>query len=230
MIRTVAETGSTNADLLVEAAAGAPEGTWLRAEVQTGGRGRLGRDWRSPAGNLYASTVIRPQPGNPPVASLALVAAVALFEVASAWSGDAASLRIKWPNDLLRGPAKVAGILLERSGQAVVAGFGVNLARAPDLPDRPSAALGGGADPAGFVEDLATGLARWLGIWRGQGLPPVIARWLEAAHPIGTALAATTPAGRIEGLFAGLDAEGNLRLALADGSVRTIQAGDIFLL
>src|SRR5436853_1339519 len=112
-ILTVAETGSTNDDLASLAREGAAEGLWLRAERQTGGRGRQGREWHSPAGNLYASTLVRLRPADPPAPTLALVAAVALHEVASAFAGGA-RIEIKWPNDLMVGGAKLSGILLER--------------------------------------------------------------------------------------------------------------------
>src|SRR3954469_24646435 len=172
-IRTVAETGSTNDDLAALARAGAPEGTWLRAESQTGGRGRQGRGWDSPAGNLHASTLVRLAPGDPPAPTLALVAAVALHEVAAAFA-PGAELIVKWPNDLLAGGAKLAGILLEREGDAVVIGFGANLAAAPAGLDRPTtslAALAGAApDPATFLDVLAGAFARWLGRWRSEGL------------------------------------------------------------
>lgn len=228
MIRTVPETGSTNEDLLAEARIGAPEGTWLRAEAQSGGRGRVGRTWLSPPGNLYASTIVRLHSGEPEPATLALVAAVALEEVASAYVGPR-RLQLKWPNDLMAGPAKLAGILLERAGDAVVIGFGVNLAHHPEKLDRPTASLAGlgrGApDPGEFLLDLADAFARWIARWRGEGMAPVRARWLERAHPIGSALAAN---GK-EGLFDGLDADGALLLRRADGSVETIRAGDVFL-
>ena len=233
MIRTVAETGSTNADLLAEVKAGSPEGTWLRAERQTGGRGRLGRAWRSGAGNLHASTIVRLRAGDPDAATLALVAAVALEEVASAYAPHAA-LGIKWPNDLMAGPAKLAGILLERAGDAVVVGFGVNLAHHPDGLDRPTTslpALGMTApDSATFLIDLADALARWLAQWRAQGLGPITRRWIDRAHPIGTALRAATPGGQIAGLFDGLTPEGALRLRRVSGEVEVIRAGDVFLL
>jgi BirA family biotin operon repressor/biotin-[acetyl-CoA-carboxylase] ligase len=229
LIRTVPETGSTNDDVAAVAAAGAPEGLWLRADRQAGGRGRQGRAWRSPPGNLYASTLVRLRPGDPPAPTLALVAAVALHEVAAV-SAPAAPIRIKWPNDLLSGSAKLAGILLERSGDAVVIGFGVNLAHHPEDMERPAtslAALAGAApDPAALLELLAASLARWLSTWRNAGLTPIRAAWLAAAHPLGTAL--TTSEG--EGLFDGLDPQGALRLRLPDGAVRLIHAGDVFLI
>ncbi|WP_404713459.1 biotin--[acetyl-CoA-carboxylase] ligase [Sphingomonas sp. MMS24-J13] len=228
MISTTPETGSTNADLLAQAAAGAPEGTWLRAERQTGGRGRLGRAWNSPLGNLYASTIVRPLAGDPSPPSLALVAAVALEEVASAYAGPN-RLQIKWPNDLMAGPAKLAGILLERSGDAVVIGFGVNLAHHPEGLERPTASLAGlglsAPDPDAFLLDLSQSFARWLGRWRSEGLAPVRTQWLNRAHPIGSALSA---AGR-EGLFEGLDADGTLLLRHADGAIEAVRAGDVFL-
>jgi BirA family transcriptional regulator, biotin operon repressor / biotin---[acetyl-CoA-carboxylase] ligase len=229
VIRTVAETGSTNADLLAEADAGAPEGLWLRAESQTGGRGRAGRTWSSPPGNLYASTIVRLYSGEPEPATLALVAAVALEEVATAYTG-AGKLQLKWPNDLLAGHAKLAGILLERAHDAVVIGFGVNLAHHPANLERPTASfvsLGFAApEPGLFLLDLADTFARWLARWRGEGLSPVRARWVERAHPIGSALSA---AGA-DGLFEGIDPTGALLLRRADGKIETIRAGDVFLL
>ena len=225
-IRTVGATGSTNDDLAALAREGAAEGTWLRAERQTGGKGRQGRAWHSPAGNLYASTLVRLRPDDPRAPTLALVAAVALHEAVSLTADGVA---IKWPNDVIVDGAKLAGILLERQGEAVIIGFGVNLAAHPDDLDRPAtslAALAGAApDPAAFAELLAEIFAGWLGRWRAGGLAPVRRRWLESAHPVGTALA--TAEG--DGLFDGLDESGALRLRLADGTVRTIHAGDVFL-
>ena len=260
-VLTVPVTGSTNTDLLALARDGAPEATWLRAERQTGGKGRQGRSWSSPPSNLYASTLVRLGPGNPPAPTLALTAAVALHETVSTFhhhprkSGDPAYLvaagkkrdphfredederavRLKWPNDLLAGSseqgwAKLAGILLERASDAVVIGFGVNLAHHPTDLDRPAtnlAALTGAApDPTIFLETLADSFARQLGDWRSLGLAPIRTRWLSVAHPLGTAL--STSVG--DGLFDGLDETGALRLRLADGATRVIHAGDVFLI
>ena len=208
---------------------GAPEGIWRRAGRQTGGRGRQGRGWLSPEGNLYASTLVRLRAGDPPAPSLALVAAVALHEVVHAYA-PGGRCSIKWPNDLLVDGAKLAGILLERADEAVVIGFGVNLAEHPKDLDRPvtslSALLGSAPEPHAFLETLAESFARWLGRWRSEGVLPVRNRWLLAAHPVGTAL--STSEG--EGLFDGLTEAGSLRLRLADGSARVIHAGDVFLL
>jgi BirA family biotin operon repressor/biotin-[acetyl-CoA-carboxylase] ligase len=225
----------------------------LRAEQQSGGRGRQGRDWVSPPGNLYASTLVRLRPNDPPAATLALVAAVALDEAVRAYinlfpgegrgpvatgpilgPGLRRGTMIKWPNDLLIDGAKLSGILLERSGDAVVIGIGTNLAHHPELPDRPATSLaahGITVDAASFLETLAETFARWLAKWRGEGLAPIRARWIEHAHPSGTALTARLPDGSsIDGLFERLDADGALILRLADGTTRVIHAADVFLL
>jgi len=153
---------------------------------------------------------------------------VALF------AGAGLDVRIKWPNDLMLGTAKLAGILLERAGEAVVVGTGVNLAHHPDLVDRPTTSLaahGIAVAPEVFAEALADIFARWLATWRGEGLAPVRTRWLARAHPVGTALSARLPdGGAIDGLFQGLDADGALILRLADGGRHVIHAGDVFLL
>ena len=210
---------------------GAPEGLWVRALRQTGGRGRQGRQWASPEGNLYASILVRLRSGDPAAATLALVAAVALHEVVSAYAGEA-GVTIKWPNDLLCDGAKLSGILLERQEDAVIIGFGVNLADHPDDVARPATSLravaGSAPDAALFLDNLASAFARWLGRWRSEGLGPVRAQWLQVAHPIGSVLSTHTPGGeRIEGLFDGLHDSGALRLRLADGSIHIVHAGDV---
>lgn len=258
-IRSVAETGSTNADLIALAATGVPEGIWLRADRQTAGKGRQGREWVSPPGNLYASTLVRLRATDPPAATLALVAAVALEEAVSIYlhrpgegrggrplavpsqsgpgfrRGDGVGgLQLKWPNDLLLDGAKLSGILLERAGDAVVIGVGVNLAHHPEGLARATTSLvvhGIDVAPGDFIETLAEAFARWLARWRGEGLARVRDQWLARAHPRGSALTARLPDGSaIDGLFDGLDADGALILRLADGGRRVIHAGDVFLI
>jgi len=233
-IRTVAETASTNADMLAAAGVGTAEGVWLLAGRQSAGRGRQGRAWVSPSGNLYASTLVRLRPADPPAPTLALVAAVAAWEMAWTYLPEGSGLCLKWPNDLLLNGAKLAGILLERADDVVVVGVGMNLLHHPDLPDRATtslAAYGAAVEPDAAAETLAETFARWLGRWRGEELVPVRARWLELAHRPGTALSARLPDGSVvEGLFEGMDADGALILRLAAGERRVIHAGDVFLL
>jgi len=239
----VSETGSTNADMLAVAAAGAREGLWLRAERQTAGRGRQGREWVSPDGNLYASTVVRLRPADPAAPTLALVAGVALAEViATALSrdvetgpgGHAEALYLKWPNDLLLGGAKLSGILLERAGDTVVIGFGVNVAHHPPVPGRPTTSLAAHRF-TGHAEVILAALAAQFAVrvteWRDEGLDPVRERWLALAHPRGQSLSARLPDGSaLDGVFDGLAADGAMLLRLANGSTRAIHAGDVFTL
>ena len=141
---------------------------------------------------------------------------------------------IKWPNDLLVDGAKLSGVLLERAGDAVVVGIGVNLAHHPDGLDRATTSLaahGIAVTPALFAETLAEGVARWIARWRGEGLVAVRAAWLARAHAPGSALDVRLPDGTAQtGLFDGLDAEGALLLRLASGERRVIHAGDVFLI
>lgn len=234
MIVNIAETGSTNADLLNRAgpAERLGEGDWLVADRQSQGRGRLGREWFDGGGNFMGSTVIDLRPGDPSPASAALMAGVALHEAASRHGPAGATLLLKWPNDLLLDDRKVGGILLERREDRVVAGFGVNLALAPELPDRPTASLaaqGHAPDRNAFAEDLAAAFAQVLTRWRNIGLAAILRQWESLAHPLGTALKILTPGEEpIIGVFAGLDEAGNLRLDTGS-AVKTITAGDVVL-
>ena len=227
-LRFVERTGSTNADLLAKS--DAAEGEWLIAAVQEQGRGRQGRAWLSPTGNFHGSTVVQLRPTDPPAASLALVCGVALMRAVEA-AAPATGLILKWPNDLLLGSGKLGGILLERSGEKVVAGFGVNLSSAPELPDRPTAALSSVAlvSSEAFAPLLAAAFARELERWRAD-LPALTALWMESAHKIGSPLTVhASPNELLEGTFDGLEADGALRLRLGSGEIRAIRAADVSL-
>ncbi|HWV13589.1 MAG TPA: biotin--[acetyl-CoA-carboxylase] ligase [Sphingobium sp.] len=232
-MRFVEETGSTNADMLALAEQGVAEGTWLRAGRQAGGRGRMGRTWESPVGNLYCSTLVRLRAGDPPAHLLALVAANAVHAlVAPLCDGQA---RIKWPNDVLVDGAKIAGILLERAGDAIVIGIGINVTGHPAGLERPVTSLtaqgAADAEAGALLERLAELFGHWLAVWRAQGLEPVRAHWLLNAHPTGTAMRVLQPDGEsIEGSFDTLDQQGMLILRLANGDTRAIHAGDILLI
>ncbi|MCT2399504.1 biotin--[acetyl-CoA-carboxylase] ligase [Novosphingobium mangrovi (ex Huang et al. 2023)] len=235
MIRIVEETGSTNADLAARLSGREylPEGEWLVADRQTAGRGRLGRVWNDGAGNFMGSTVVRPGPGDPPASTLALMAGLAVHEAVAKFLPYSAQLWLKWPNDLLLDGAKVAGILLEMTGGVVIVGIGVNLVAAPEVPGRKIAALADYAPPPGrdvFAETLAAEFAVERQRWRTAGLAPLLRRWQSAAHPMGTRLTVLPPGEEaLEGSYAGLSEDGNLLLGLADGTLRTIHAGDVLL-
>ena len=195
----------------------------------------MGRSWTSEPGNLYISTLVRLRPGDPPAPTLALVSAVAAHETAQALLHGQRVI-IKWPNDLMIGDAKLCGMLLERQSDAVIAGFGMNVAHAPVLPDRAATSLSAaGAAPNVDVGQVATQLAAafacWLDIWRQDGLERIRSAWLAAAHAPGTPLRVVRPDGSVlEGAFDGLAADGALILALEDGARHVIHAGDVFAL
>ena len=233
-IRTVSETSSTNEDMLASAASGAEEGLWLRAETQTAGRGRMGRGWHSPVGNLYATTLVRLRDADPAAATLAFVAAIAMIETCRSYAPEI-GFEIKWPNDVLVDGAKLSGILLERSGSAVVTGFGVNLGFHPVGLDRPVTSLAAlgieRPDPGHFCKDLARHFALWLATWRSEGLTPIRDAWCDRAHRLGTPLIANLADGNsLSGTFSGLADDCALLLRLADGETRAIHAGDVFLI
>lgn len=234
MIRTVPETGSTNADLIADLRAGdrLAEGDWLVADRQTAGRGRQGRAWFDGAGNFMGSTLVRIRSGDPPPASFALAAGLAVYEAVLPLLSDPPTLRLKWPNDLTYGAAKLAGILLEREGDALVVGIGINLAQAPCIEGRETIALaelGPVPDRDVFAAALAASFAIELERWRSYGLEPLVRRWQVAGHPPGTPLTVAPPGEEpLAGTFDGLEADGALRLRLADGTSRVMHAGDVF--
>lgn len=167
--------------------------------------------------------------GDPPAQSLSLAAGLALIEAVDA-AVPRLPLLLKWPNDLVLDGAKLAGILLERQGDRAVAGFGVNLAAAPDIPGRPAAHLGGRILPQAFAPLLAASMSRMLALWRTSDPQDFAKAWLARAHPLGTELSVHGAEGEaVRGRFDGIEADGTLRLRLADGSVRAIHAADVSL-
>lgn len=173
------------------------------------------------------STAVQLKAGDPSPATLALVAGVALAKAVAALAPQVAPM-LKWPNDLLIGGAKCAGILLERAGDAVVIGIGVNLVAAPDLPDRPTAALadkGASIDRDRFADALAIAMADAIWTWRQEGVASIVRTWLPLGHPIGTPLRISEQ--QIDGVFDGLAPDGALRLRRESGEVMLVHAGDV---
>jgi len=240
LIDTVASTGSTNADLVarLRAAESIPDGYWLQAETQTGGKGRSGRTWVSPPGNLYASTVVNLVEGDHPAQTLALVIGLAVHQhvVNSLMISDHRDVMLKWPNDVLVRGAKVAGILLERCGDVIVAGIGINIAFAPQIEGRATACISAvnskyDGEPDYALSFLAPLVAAQLTRWRQESLATLISCWSSAAHPVGSQLSVNTGEGTaLHGTFAGLDTGGALRLCLDNGETQTIHAGEVSLI
>lgn len=203
------------------------EGDWLVADRQTAGRGRLGRTWESPAGNFHGSTIVALRPDDPSIGGLSLAAGYALFDAI----GDPA--RLKWPNDLLIGDAKVAGVLLERQGDDVVIGFGVNVASAPDIPGRRTTSLtacGLSSTRDDLLDRMVASVLATLAWWREHGTAAMSARWQDRAHAPGSRITVTLPSeNSVAGIFEGLTDDGTLRLRLPSGDVRVIHSGEVAL-
>jgi BirA family biotin operon repressor/biotin-[acetyl-CoA-carboxylase] ligase len=137
---------------------------------------------------------------------------------------------LKWPNDVLLAGKKLAGILLERSGDRVAIGFGANLAAAPELDDRRAASLGGALLPQAFAPLLAGSFARLLDVWRRSEPAQLAQAWLARAHSVGTLVKVhSSPTESASGRFEGLEPDGALRLRRDDGGIDVIRAGDVEL-
>ena len=213
------------------------EGSWLIADRQTAGRGRIGRHWQDGAGNFMGTTLVHLRGDDPPAHGLAFVTAISVYRAITSFVSDpdmGALFAVKWPNDVMFGAAKIAGILLERRGSHVVIGIGVNLASAPAVPDRKTASLMDiGVDVArnDFAQNLAEHIAHGINRWRNGAWPDIIlGDWMKIAHPLGTPLTLTD--GDQAGLtasFDGIERDGRLRLRLADGQSVTVSAGDVQL-
>ena len=227
--------GSTNAEALALTRAGERGPLWITAKTQSAGRGRRGSAWASPPGNLYA-TLLLTKPSAPPEASqISFVAALALHDAVSLMAPQLGSLlKIKWPNDLLLGVKKLAGILVEGETEpvfAVAIGFGVNCISHPSVTEYPAtdlAAAGAHVIPEQLLALLAASMQQRLGQWqRGQGFASVRADWLRRAAGIGEPIRVRLPERELAGRFQGLDEVGRLLVDGSDGVAR-VTAGEVF--
>ena len=222
--------GSTMDEARALALAGAAHGTAVAARVQTAGRGRGGRVWLSQPGNLHATIVLRP-PADPRRApELGFVTALAVAEAVDAVACCRTSL--KWPNDVLHGGAKLAGILMERLDDgAVLAGIGVNVAHSPPglpYPVTSLSALGCDATAEAVLPAVLHRLSAGWAAWRAGGFAAVLARWSARGPAPGAALQVRLGERRLAGTFAGLAPDGALLLDTAAGQ-HTIVAGDVLM-
>jgi BirA family biotin operon repressor/biotin-[acetyl-CoA-carboxylase] ligase len=236
-LRVVAETGSTNEDVLALATAGAPEGLVIAAEAQTAGRGRQGRSWRSvPKAALTFSVLLRP--AAVPRAARGWVPLLAGVATATALrAATRIDARLKWPNDVLVDGGKLAGILAEQSGDAIVVGIGINVRGGPaDLPLATATSLelhgAGDADRTALLAGLLLQIERWYLRWRGAGgdadASGLRADYLRLSATVGSTVRVELPAGRsLAGRAIGIDETGQLLVTSAAGAVMTVSAGDV---
>jgi BirA family biotin operon repressor/biotin-[acetyl-CoA-carboxylase] ligase len=216
---------------------GAAHGTLVWALRQEAGRGRRGRPWSSPEGNVYASLILRPECATATAAQLSFAAAGALADALQPLLPEAVCCS-KWPNDVLIDDRKVAGILLESETDGsgglewLVLGIGINVQHFPPDAEFPATSLcneGGRLDQPGpvlvrFIQAFST----WYDIWVKDGFEPIRDGWLQTARGIGGPITVRLEKQTLGGVFADLDNDGALLLDLPSGERRRITAGDVF--
>ncbi|MGI9521648.1 MAG: biotin--[acetyl-CoA-carboxylase] ligase [Hyphomicrobiaceae bacterium] len=229
---------STNSEAQRRVSKGELGPVWLRADEQVSGRGRSGRSWVSPIGNLSATLIFQPECQLDNLHQLSLVAGLAAHDTIERALGQgpsSAKPQLKWPNDILIGNRKIGGILVEgasRGCQSVaMVGFGMNLAVTPEVGGRHATCLGdymASSTPEQFLQELDCALHAWLEVWgRGTRFQDITEAWLLRAHPTGTSLTINTHQGRVSGDFLGLERDGALLLRETKGTVRSFHFGDV---
>ncbi len=229
--------GSTNDEAKTLARAGAPDGTLVWAGEQTAGRGRRGRFWASPPGNLYLSLIMRPEVVPARAAQLGFVAALALADRIGELCGPALDIGCKWPNDILASGRKLAGILLESeitnhgAIDFVVIGSGANLSSHPSDVEYPATSLAehgfSGIGPEQLLPAYVRRFDFWARLWREHGFAPIREGWLARASGLGEEIRVRLEGATLFGRFLDLDGDGSLLLGTAEGR-RRIAAGELF--
>ncbi len=231
---------STNDEAKRLAAQNAPDATVVWAREQTAGRGRRGREWSSPAGNLYVSILLRPDKTPREAAQLSLVTAVALGDAIQKFLPENVSLLCKWPNDILVNGHKAAGILLESAGgnvgratEWIVVGCGVNIASHPENTMYSTTDLHAEGCEAITVDTFLERFAECFFIrrdeWLSAGIEPVRRDWMARAAGFGEMISVRLPNRETHGRFVGMDDDGALILEGKNGQRESIAAGDVFL-
>ena len=229
---------STNVEARRRAEAEAPDGTLIQAVTQTQGRGRRGRHWESPTGNLYMSLILRPDCSVVAGLDVTFVSAIAMCDALAAIVPPLVGVAAKWPNDILINGRKVAGILLESaSGSSgklrwLVVGVGVNIQSFPKRTEYPATSLNfEGAVNTGPTEVLggfARCFKRWFDIWGNEGFAAILEAWLQRAAGLGEMIEVRLPDERFTGRFVDLDESGSLIIELESGERRSVTTGDVF--
>jgi BirA family biotin operon repressor/biotin-[acetyl-CoA-carboxylase] ligase len=228
---------STNEEARRRAVVGERGPLWVWARRQTAGRGRRGREWESPEGNLMTTLLTSPGVSAPEAARLSFVAALAVHDLVSTYAVRSV-VRVKWPNDVLIDGKKVAGILLESSGDAgvdvlpwVAIGIGVNLMHGPGEAQYPATYLGAHGPAPTAAEALAELAEAWetrFRVWLVSGFAAIREAWLAVAAGLGQKIEVRLPGETLEGRFETLMPDGALSLLLPSGARRAITAGEVF--
>ena len=230
---------STNEEAKRLGAAGQAGPIWISATRQTAGRGRRGRIWESPSGNLAATLLLRPGKSAAECAQVSFVAAIATADALASFARGT-DFRVKWPNDVLANGGKIAGILLESASQGsdppqwLAIGIGINLAMHPEGTEHPATSLSRLGTTPPTPEDallhLAAAFAKWYEIWHGEGFATIRDAWLARAAGLGTRIVARLSKEETSGVFEGIDEAGALLLREGVDRVRVIPAGEVFFI
>ncbi|MEQ8331735.1 biotin--[acetyl-CoA-carboxylase] ligase [Nisaea sp.] len=227
---------STNDEADRLARNGASDRTLVWALSQRSGRGRLGRAWQSPEGNLYTTALLDPGLPLGRLQELSFVASLAVHDTVAGLSPDA-DLVLKWPNDVLLGGAKISGILTETlaRGASFVAllGVGINLAHAPGAVRYPTTALADHlAVPVtveGLLDHYLKALSVRYALWCSEGFSPIREAWTVRSRWIGRTVSVANGEQSISGRYDGIEADGAMIVVADDGVVHRISAGDVRL-
>jgi BirA family biotin operon repressor/biotin-[acetyl-CoA-carboxylase] ligase len=230
------QVGSTNSEAMRRARAGERGPLWLVTSEQTAGRGRRHRPWIAPRGNLAASVLETLDLSPAIAATLGFAAGLALEAALRAATGSTTTFSLKWPNDVLAGPAKLAGILLEAEavpgGQlAVVVGMGTNIVAAPEGTPTPATSLrtlGLDTTAETLFAALSDSWTEFRGIWQeGRGFGEIRRCWLALAAGLGQPVAVHTGNATVSGTFDTIDESGCMIVRTAAGEPVSISAGDV---
>jgi BirA family biotin operon repressor/biotin-[acetyl-CoA-carboxylase] ligase len=227
------DVGSTNDEARALIAAGAAAGAVVWAESQTAGKGRYGREWVSPPGNLYCSIILRPTIDQARLSEIAFVSALAVRDAVAAHVPQDVAIEFKWPNDVLAAGRKVAGILVEteklpdEARSALILGIGINISSSPRETSYPATSIAAFARAprvARLVSGLVAAVDRRVERWLRNGFGGVRDEWMRHAYGVGTQVTDNTG---FSGTFTGLDETGAIVIASTDGERRRLVTGSV---
>lgn len=232
------EIDSTNEEAKRLAEAGEEDGAVIWARRQTAGRGRRGREWQSPSGNLYCSLLLRPDCHARRALQLSFNAAIAMADAVAAELPKGTFVHCKWPNDVLVEGRKISGIMLESQAVALggmdwlIIGVGLNISEFPDDVEYPATSLSAeravAVSPETMLESFCRRFLTYMVMWKNMGFEPIRRAWLRRAAGIGEEIEVRLENETLRGIFKTLDKDGALIL-LQDGRERRITAGDVFV-
>ena len=235
---TFEKVDSTNNEAKRRAEMGAVSGTIVHASEQTHGRGRRGRQWYSPRGNLYFSLILRLPCSTADALGISFVSATAMCDALAGIVSPMTEVKVKWPNDILINRRKVSGFLLESSADIngdlrwLIVGVGVNVISFPEETEYPATSLQYegviGASPADVLNAFVHHFKRWIDIWENDGFSSIRTAWLNRAIGIGKTVKVRVSGKVFEGKFLDIADDGSLLVEQETGERLIIMTGDVF--